>query len=472
MTEQREKSNDNYHVVLFGPALKETVSSVFEIAGIEHLLLCAENDNQFRELVKTHSPQLILLNFDAKEIRLFDLVDWLKKQTPGATVIGITKKGSLNKAMRAVRAGLFSVADINSDMLQLEKDIAAVHSQWQQDIDGQQFLDTRKSAYDFSKIIGESKEMQSIFQLVSRVVRRKWATVLIRGETGTGKELIARSIHYNTCQSNEPFVEINCSALTESLLESELFGHEKGAFTDAKTSKIGLFELAQNGTLFLDEIGDISPKVQIKLLKALEEKTIRRVGGTRDIKINTRIITATNRDLQAAIKKGEFRNDLYYRLNVLTINVPPLRNRGEDVLLIATHFLDEFAAEYECPLEGFEPLAKELLKRYQWPGNVRELRHAIERITLLSDNVNISVEELEQTLESETPIILSEYEEAKQFNIEIPPHGITLEEAEKAVISEILDRYGWNKRRACRTLKISRPRLDRKIQLYGLSPQK
>jgi len=462
--------NNDFSVLLYGTACREKISSALSLAETNHKLYCADSEEEAHRLYESHPPQLVIIDFDGKNIRIFDFIDWLKSQKTETPAIGVTEKNVLYIAIRAMKAGLFSVVDIASDLFQLEKDITAIIKQWRQKQQGQELLDSRKLNYDFSRIIGVSPQMKTIFNLVSRVVRRKWATVLIRGETGTGKELIARSIHYNTCKSNEPFVEINCSALTESLLESELFGHEKGAFTDAKTSKIGLFELAQNGTLFLDEIGDISIKVQIKLLKALEEKTIRRVGGTRDIKIKARIITATNRDLQAAIKKGEFRNDLYYRLNVLTIDVPPLRDRGNDVILLANHFLKDFATEYECLLEDFAPEAKQLLLRYQWPGNVRELRHAIERITLLSDNTKVTAKELEQTLESETPIILSEFEDAKMFNIEIPPHGITLEEAERAVILEILTRYGWNKRRTCKTLKISRPRLDRKIQLYQLSP--
>ncbi len=469
MTQNQQKNNIS--AILGGPACSEKIRSALEMTGIEHTLTVVRTNDDFCKAAAESSPDLLFIDLDDKSLRIFDLIDWLKRQHLQQVTIGVTEKKPLNLAMRAIRAGLYSVVDISSDVLQLEKDIVKINGLWQELQESKQFLDSRKSTFDFSRIIGKSKEMQSIFELVTRVVRRKWTTVLIRGETGTGKELIARSIHYNTCTSNEPFVEVNCSALTESLLESELFGHEKGAFTDAKTSKVGLFELAQNGTLFLDEIGDISQKVQIKLLKALEQKTIRRVGGTRDIRINTRIITATNRDLQTLIKNGEFRNDLYYRLNVLTINVPPLRSRGQDILLIADHFLKEFAAEYECPVHGFTPEAKELMMQYQWPGNVRELRHALERITLLSDNEQITIEELEQTLESETPILLSEKEHTKQFRIDIPPHGITLAEAEKEVIQEILDRFNWNKRRTSKILGISRPRLDRKIQLYGLTPQ-
>ncbi len=471
MIEETLKNKPDFQILLYGSTPRDKITSALSLAGILYKLHVAETVDQADSIIQSHTPPLVFVDFDDKNIRIFDFIDLLKTQQTATQAIGVTQKSSIDLAVRAIKAGFFSVVDISSDLFQLEKNVSTVYNQWRQRQDGQELLDSRKSTYDFSNIIGQSAQMRGIFDLVSRVVRRKWATVLIRGETGTGKELIARSIHYNTCKSNEPFVEINCSALPETLLESELFGHEKGAFTDAKASKAGLFELAHNGTLFLDEIGDISPQVQIKLLKALEEKTIRRVGGTRDIKINARIITATNRDLHSAIKKGEFRIDLFYRLNVLTINLPPLRDRGDDVLLLAQHFLKSFAQEYECPLDGFTPEAEELLRRYKWPGNVRELRHAIERITLLSDGTKVTVEELEQTLESETPIILSEKEETKQLKIEIPPHGITLEEAEKTVILEILNRYGWNKRRACRTLKISRPRLDRKIQLYGLKPE-
>ena len=306
--------------------------------------------------------------------------------------------------------------------------------------------------------------------MISKIVKRKWITVLINGETGTGKELIARTIHYQTCRDDEQFVEINCSALPETLLESELFGYEKGAFTDAKTSKKGLFELAQNGTLFLDEIGEISLQMQVKLLRALEEKKIRRVGGIQDIRINTRIITATNRDLKAAIKEGKFRSDLFYRLNVIHIAVPPLRERGKDIVMLADFFLKHFVQEYESSIQSFSKEALDFMCSYYWPGNVRELKHSIERIVLLSDNTVISRRDMEQTIQSETPIEMSSKPQTDYLQLEIPPEGITLEDAEKSVINMVLQKTGWNKRRTCRILKISRPRLDRKIDKFQLAP--
>lgn len=463
--------NSDYKILQLGKAKQERILASISLldSSIKHF--ACDTIADFKNEIIRINPQLIIVDFDSGTSKILKFLSWLLEDFPVIKVIGITEINTLNIIVSAIKLGVHYVYNIKEEPHKLSKEISSLFEQWKESKDGRQLLEEQKQKFDFSNIIGASPEMMAVFELISKVVRRKWVTVLIRGETGTGKELIARSIHYNTCTQDQPFVEINCSALPETLLESELFGYEKGAFTDAKNTKMGLFELAQHGTLFLDEIGDLSPKVQIKLLKALEEKTIRRVGGTKDIKINTRIISATNRDLQAAIKTGDFRTDLFYRLNVLFIQVPPLRERGEDVLLLARHFLRQFSEEYESPVESFTSEAEEMLMHYMWPGNVRELRHTVERVALLGDDRTASKKDVEQTIDSETPLVMSEKKETNYLQLEIPPAGISLDEGEKIIIDAVLKKVGWNKRRTCRILQISRPRLDRKIEKYNLKPE-
>ncbi|MBN1483048.1 sigma-54-dependent Fis family transcriptional regulator [candidate division KSB1 bacterium] len=468
MTKNPRKNTPPYKIFLFSGSKEQKLRSVCSLGGIEYKLSVGDDYSQAQAILNKEEHHLVVIDLDDYK-KSYEFFEWVIEVKPDINIIGITDTNPLDVVVNATRAGIQSIFNTSSNLYPLQKRITTFYESWRQNRDRDEFLEKQKQKYGFSNIIGQSPQMRQIFDLIERIMRRKWATVLIRGETGTGKELIARSIHYSTCTPEQPFVEINCSALPESLLESELFGYEKGAFTDAKTTKAGLFELAHNGTLFLDEIGEITPKVQIKLLKALEEKTIRRLGGVRDIKISTRIISATNRNLQDAIKSGQFRNDLFYRLNVLYIDVPPLRERGDDVLLLARYFLKQFAEEYDSPLQAIEPEAEQLLKQYPWPGNVRELRHTIERISLLSDGITVTRKELENTIDSETPLILSEKKEKNYLHIEIPPEGVSLEDAEKVIIKQILKKTGWNKRRTCRILKISRPRLDRKIQKFNLN---
>ncbi len=470
-SEHKNVQNQLCNVLVCGQTCQTKIKSALELWHGRLDVNYRNSEEDIVGLLNAQPAHVLLIDFDDVSIDPINILEFINGEQKSIISIGVTESPPLDQIVDAAKLGVRAVVDVKSDVYQLQKEIRRAYEQWQNHIRGQHLFDFEKSKHDFSQIIGNSPQMQEIFRLTSKIIKRKWVTVLIRGETGTGKELIARSIHYNTCASDQQFIEINCSALPESLLESELFGYEKGAFTDAKIAKAGLFELAHNGTLFLDEIGEITPKVQIKLLKALEEKVVRRLGGTKDIKVNTRIITATNRNLQQAIKEGEFRTDLFYRLNVFYIDIPPLRERGDDILLLAYHFLKHFAKEYESDLESFSSEAELLLKQYQWPGNVRELRHTIERIVLLSEGRQVTRDELEQTIDSETPIRLSERHDDKAFHMTIPPHGVSLEEAEKELIKQTLQRNAWNKRRACKILKISRPRLDRKLQLYHLAPE-
>ena len=421
-------------------------------------------------LLRTEMPHVVLLDFASLHFEPLAFYRQAQAEQSTAKFLGLGASGSLRLALNAMKAGFHEVFDSATETAKLAKELHQLAAQWEERQRGEAFHQTEKTHFDFSKIIGASAAMQQVWAMIGKVAGRKRVTVLLRGETGTGKELIARTIHYNSSEQFQPFVEINCGAIPENLLESEIFGYEKGAFTDAKTRKRGLFEMAENGTLFLDEIGEISPMVQVKLLKAIEEKKIRRLGGTEDIAINARIIAATNRDLQAAIRDGQFRQDLYYRLNVVTLHLPPLREREEDVLVLARHFLARFAQEYESPKLGFTPEAEALLRTYDWPGNVRELQNTIERIVLLTEGEWITHAALAQAVASETPLLMAINSQTTTVQIEIPPEGMSLEEGEQKLIAAVLHEVGWNKRRACRALKISRPRLDRKIEKYKLAP--
>ncbi|MFQ5604695.1 MAG: sigma 54-interacting transcriptional regulator [bacterium] len=438
--------------------------------GAENVVKSTHHSEEAVAWAEREQPHLAIVDLDEKAGQPLACVTHLLESCPPLKVIGVTQKSRLPVVVQAIKMGVHEVINTQEGPHRILRELEKTKQQWQELDEGEGLHRKQKQKYDFSNIVGESPEMQHVFEVVSKIIRRKWVTVLLRGETGTGKELIARAIHYNSFEQFQPFVEINCNALPENLLESELFGYEKGAFTDAKTRKKGLFELAQNGTLFLDEIGEISPAIQMKLLKALEEKKIRRLGGTQDIQINTRIIAATNRDLKAAIQEGHFRNDLYYRLNVVSIHLPGLKERGDDIILLAKHFLQHFGDEYESSFRKFTPEAETLLRTYAWPGNVRELQHTIERIVLLHEGEAVTHAFVEDAIESDTPMILTEKAASTDLKIDIPKEGISLNDGEKFLIQSVLEKMHWNKRKTCQILQISRPRLDRKIKKYQIEP--
>jgi transcriptional regulator with PAS, ATPase and Fis domain len=321
----------------------------------------------------------------------------------------------------------------------------------------------------FLNIVGNCAQMKSIFSTVTKVAWSPSATVLILGESGTGKELIARAIHECGPFAEQPFVEINCTALPENLLESELFGYEPGAFTDAKRTKRGLLELADGGTFFMDEIGDLNLRLQVKLVKALEEKTFRRIGGTENIRVTMRVMAATNRDLIQLISEGRFREDLFYRLNVVSIHPPALRERGRDIIVLADHFVRRFNKEHSRNVTGFTREAKKLLLEYPWPGNVRELKNSVERAVLLGSTDRIDCEDLQLGsghIVENYPIRAQA--ENGRVQIEIPPQGISLEDLEKAAIEKALQMAKGNVSKAARLLKISRETFRYRVRKHKL----
>ena len=312
---------------------------------------------------------------------------------------------------------------------------------------------------DFNNIIGKSSAIIKTLYQAKNVAKNYKVDLLLLGETGTGKSLLARSIHNNSPIVDSPFVSINCSAIPGNLLESELFGYEQGAFTDAKSRKPGLFELARNGTIFLDEIGDLSLHLQVKLLSVLDTRKVRRLGGIKDVPIKARIISATNRDLLSLIEQNLFRRDLYHRLSVVTIKIPPLRERGKDILLLANYFIKEAADKFDKQVLAMSVSMKKFLLKYPWPGNIRELRNAIERAVLLSEGTQINTSDLFNLPEGTSAEQMLEGN--KVFNLEFNEDGISLDEINKIIIHQVLRKFKDNKTKTAKYLRISRPRLDR-----------
>jgi len=323
---------------------------------------------------------------------------------------------------------------------------------------------TQNDIYDFDRIVGQSDPLKRVLGVVKKVAKSN-TTVLIRGETGTGKELIAGAIHHNSLRASRNFVKVNCAALPETLLESELFGHEKGAFTGADRQRIGRFEQADGGSLFLDEVGDMSAAIQAKILRVLQEHEFERLGGTRTQKVDVRLVAATNRDLSVMVASGAFREDLYYRLNVVSVEMPPLRERKEDIIALAMFFVKKFAGELKKKIDGIDPEAQKMLLRYNWPGNIRELENSVERAILMTEGQFITSEDLR--LGEAATAGVSNTREASAL-VKIPPSGVPLEEIERSALMEALKMSNWVQKDAAELLGISPRVMNYKIKTLGI----
>ena len=319
---------------------------------------------------------------------------------------------------------------------------------------------TEEAAPRNYEVIAESAAMRDLLKFVRRVAASEASTILLEGENGTGKDLIAKTLHYQSLRQIEPFIAINCAAIPETLLESELFGYEKGAFTDARAQKRGIFELADKGTLFLDEIGEIPLMLQAKLLRVLEDQNFRRLGGLKDIQLDLRVVAATNKNLREAVKEGAFRQDLYFRLNVIQIVIPPLRERPEDILPLARFFIEHYNRKFRRGIEGISPAAAQLMLAHQWPGNVRELRNAVERGMILEESAYITPSSL--------PIAITAPDGQIAPRTEIPAEGISLEDNERMLLSSALEKTGGNQTQAARLLSITRDTLRYKMKKFNL----
>jgi two-component system, NtrC family, response regulator AtoC len=421
-----------------------------------HEVLTAENSEQALELIREQSPPVAIIDLVLPGSDGLELLKKARQIAPNIQVIIITAYGSVPTAITAIKEGAYDYIEkpfLPGKVELLIDKLIERQALLDENISLRQKLEDR---YSFESIVAKSARMQKIIEMI-KVVAKSNATVMISGESGTGKELIARAIHAQSYRKNKPFVAVSCAALPENLLESELFGLEKGTFNVSHAQRKGKCETACKGTLFLDEIGGLSPNIQVHLLRVLEEKEFARVGGAEQIPLDIRLISATNKDMKKSIEAGQFREDLYYRLNVVSIELPPLRERREDIPVLAEFFLKKYNEENLKKLGGFTPEANDFLLKYEWPGNIRELENAIERATILARGDNIEVGDLSQQ---------SLYLPHKA------PMGKTMREIEKNHILNILIECGGNCSEASRLLGISRMTLYNKIKAYGLNVNK
>jgi two-component system response regulator HydG len=415
------------------------------------------------DLVKSGPVDLILMDVRMTNMSGIEALGQIKDYNPSIPVIIMTAYSSVESAVEALKSGAYDylIKPLDFEVLKLTIERASEHAGLKEE--NRALKEHLRSDYDIANIIGRSQPMKKLLDMMSMVAPSE-ATVLITGESGTGKELIARSLHFNSPRKEKPLVVVNCASITETLLESELFGHEKGAFTGADKRREGRFMQANHGTVFLDEIGETSPTMQAKLLRVLQEKEVQRVGSEETIKVNVRIVAATNRNLEADVAKGRFREDLFYRLNVMNLNVPPLKERQEDIPILAQHFLEKFAEKNRKTVKGFVPLAVDMLLNYDWPGNVRELENAIERAVILLTGEYIT--------EKQLPLnITKKYPDLSTSPIAAAPlmDGTrSMEEIEKEAILATLKASGGNKSETARRLGITRKTLHNKLKNYGL----
>ncbi|MFW6180553.1 MAG: sigma-54-dependent transcriptional regulator [Spirochaetota bacterium] len=391
----------------------------------------------------------------------FDFLDREQRRNSNSMIIVSSERKTITDALRAMRAGCYDFIQkpFGIPELEIKVERAVEHRRLRQETDS--LRGERNIIYRAENFIGESPQIKNVFKIVDKVARSN-SSVLLTGETGTGKELIAGAIHYNSHRKDCAFVKVNCAALPEQILESELFGHEKGAFTGADKQRIGRFEQADGGTIFLDEIGDMSLATQAKLLRVLQEKEFQRVGSNQTIKVDVRIISATNKDLLHEIQEGRFRSDLFYRLNVVSINIPPLRERRGDILLLTYFFIKKFSGDLKKKVKELHPLAIRHLTEYSWPGNIRELENTIERAVLLADGEVITRDDLHLTYETG----LSRWDPG---SIRIPSAGISLEEVEKQLVLQALKMCDWVQKDAAKLLNVSERVLNYKIQRFGIT---
>ncbi len=396
-----------------------------------------------------------------------EFMSYLKALNPATEVIILTGHATIESAIRATQKGAFHFVtkpfNLEELMSLIEK--ALTHKKLTQE--NIQLRSELNKKYKFDQIVGASDQIQSVLRMIERVADSD-STVLVTGESGTGKELIARAIHYNSSRAQGPFVPINCGAIPSELLESELFGHMKGAFTGAIANRLGRFEMADGGTIFLDEIGDLEPSLQVKILRALQERSFEPVGSTKTVNVDVRVIAATNINLEDAVEQGKFREDLYYRLNVIPINVPALRERRSDIPLLLDHFIGIFNKTKSRGLTGLSSEALDCLTNYAWPGNIRELENLVERMSILKGQGQIETNDL--------PVKYKNGRSASTdlSNLDIPDHGMDFNSAvdayENALILRALEKTGWNRNQAASLLRLNRTTLVEKIKKKGLTP--
>ncbi|MES0349422.1 MAG: sigma-54 dependent transcriptional regulator [Desulfobacteria bacterium] len=431
------------------------------LSGEGYEPITADNAQQALDIVESTDLDLVLTDMKMPSMDGTELLKRIKGKSPDLPVVMMTAYGTVEKAVEAMQLGAFNFIlkpFQNETLKQIIRNAVSTYSVLKEN---RRLVEALENRYRFDNIIGKSKPMLAVFDIIQKVAHTK-ATVLITGESGSGKELIAKAIHFNSARRNKPFVAISCAALSETLLESELFGHERGAFTGAAAMRKGRFELADGGTLFLDEIGDVPTSVQVKLLRVLEEMTFERVGGTRTIAADIRLIAATNKDLRDEVEQRRFREDLYFRLNVVHITLPPLRERSEDIPLLATYFVNKYAEETNRGQMTISSEAMRFFCHHRWPGNVRQFEHAIERAVLLSEGIEIGLDDLPKDLmgfaDLEIPI---DWEDLSNL-------PATLDGIEKRLIQKALSMSNNIQARAAKLLGVTPSNLQYRLKKHNL----
>ena len=440
------------------PSLRRVLQAQLEQEGYE--VAVAASVQQTLSVLELRSVDLVITDLKMPGISGLELLKHARSQYPQTIVIVLTAFGTVDTAVEAMKAGAYDylTKPVHPDELLMIVRRALEHLRLVEQVRTLRISLNQK--YGFENILGRSDVLLEVLETAARTAHSN-STVLIRGETGTGKELLARAIHFNSSRSNNPLVTINCGAIPKELLESELFGHRRGAFTGAFTDKKGRIELADRGTLFLDEIAEMSPDLQVKLLRLIQEGEIEKLGSEVKAKVDVRIIAATHRDLQAMIEDGTFREDLYYRLAVIPLVMPPLRERSEDIPDLVQHFFRKSQEKNKRPELVISPALLPYFARYRWPGNVRELENVMERIVVLARGKEIKIEDLPQSLRQEKAGV-------DALEIDLPPQGISLEAIEKELILKALRRCDWNQTRAARYLDVSRKTLIYRIGKHGI----
>jgi two-component system response regulator HydG len=442
------------------PGHRTTLETIIRSWGFR--VEVADDGSKAVEKVKERPFDLILMDVRMTMMSGIEALKLIKEYNPAIPILIMTAYSSVESAVEALKAGAYDYLTKPLDFEVLKLSIEKARDHMGLKTENKALKEKLRSEFDLKNIIGKSRPMKDLIDMVAMIAPSE-ATVLITGQSGTGKELIAKAIHFNSPRKDRALVIVNCAALTETLLESELFGHEKGAFTGADNRREGRFMQADRGTIFLDEIGEMSGLMQAKLLRVIQERELQRVGGDATIKVDVRILAATNRDLQQEVADGKFREDLYYRLNVVTLNVPPLRDRRDDIALLAQHFLERYAKKNRKRVKGFSPVAMDMLLKYEWPGNVRELENALERAVILLAGDHIT--------EKELPLSITQTysEQSDWMPLQSATNGsLSLVEIEKTAIIATLEEAGGNKSEAARRLGINRKTLHKKLKDYGV----
>jgi two-component system response regulator AtoC len=418
--------------------------------------------------IQLDNPDLITLDVKLPDMTGIDVLSELRNRNVQIPVIVITAFGVVDDAVRSLKLGAYDFIEKPINFEKLENAVRNALETRRLRTEVARTHEIQRSVFSVDRIIGVSDHIRDVRELIKKVASSEASTILIQGESGTGKDLVAHAIHYESSRRDRPFFAINCAAIPENLMESELFGHEKGAFTDARTQKRGMFEIADGGTLFLDEVSEMTLGMQAKLLRVLEGQSFRRVGGVKNINVDVRVIVASNRNLEEAVRTSRFRQDLYFRLAIIPVYLRPLREHKEDIAPLLEHFIEHYNQKFRKNIQGLTKEADELLMNYDWPGNIRELKNAIERVMILADGNRVLAKYLPIRISEGGTMPVPAAEESSNGEIQLPAGGVALYDVERDLIKQALDQARGNKTNAARLLRITRDTLRYKVKKYNL----